>query len=918
MGCSCGKEDPKIADARKSVFNMGAMATQLVNIDATIQARREKWRKDKLNIMNFLFSVIEKNKADDGGAPRLKLLYTSVVKQVKDIYSSPDIFLPKKFSFVKLENELNFNRKPYSKIKQDIDDFFIANPDLAQYDGFDFDNINLVKPYEMPSIPLSFGKTSNFEKEKVTIDVGKDEILILFLFNYLQFKPFQKMKELVNYLIENPVLREKVRIVPVVNEAVNNDVAAKNIEDRLNLLGFKNYNLTSYVWGDENDNLKDYFSWRNDEDSICIIYDKQGVVRRVCKPSEIFADDIKQYLGAELGYNKKKFSDDKKILLQEGVFSGLKSNSIESGVSYELWMKKEKIFSAKDKLDNIFYHPPHLKLNYSTKLGPAKEELVKSLCNKVSSTCMTFVKPITGKEVQNVIAEEILKIKEKNTWTEPQNYVISFDITYLLHRNYYFGKSKETKLSLNYYLNEENSLELPTLLADLEFLRMYPQLPNFGSISYQAEIGKELPSLLSLHDENYEEDILDLSDKSKPKAIFIVDGEITDMDQFIKYRQIFWENIQKFIGEDGRYDLHIILRSNSFDTSGEYFDHDLFKQKVFLWKRDNIDSDLRINVNKPFDYHLILLNKNNLLQYVGDITDLDLSQSLTKLLHDKPLVFQKANVKNRTNFSDFKQKLSFLCKGLNKHFDDQGFIYKPFLEFKYSHKIEMNESKELSSSYHSFFLKLKLKDVSKTIMDKPDVVFFTKYFKNDFGGILTIDYVDTIPLQDSGKCSFCPKMFPAKTPHYFDQETNTYLCEQCEASKNSPEKMIYHPTNLIYICYENPRVLFEVIKQQFETNRVALDWLEQYEGQADQECAICQTRMDTQRVRWISMLHLFDNRNMVVPVMICDTFCMPILLKKESAKDLYFNEQQTANMKMSCIDPKNLIFRKAIMPDTMV
>lgn len=325
---------------------------------------------------------------------------------------------------------------------------------------------------------------------------------------------------------------------------------------------------------------------------------------------------------------------------------------------------------------------------------------------------------------------------------------------------------------------------------------------------------------------------------------------------------------------------------------------------------------MRINVDKPFDYLVLLLNKKNELQYCGDLVDLDIAQSFTKLLHDKPIVFLKSNYKNRTNFSDFKQKLAFLAKGLIKHFDELSHVYKPFIEFKYTHNSEMLENKEKNSDYYNFILKLKLKDVSKSIMDKPDVVFFTKYFKNEFGGTLTLEFIDTVSINDSPKCSFCPTMLNTIIPHFYDQEANTYMCLKCEATKNVPENSIFHPTNLIYLSYENPSIVREMIKKNYDENKPSLNYLEGFQDSNYAECSICRTPMNSQKIIWISLIHLYDNKNPSLPVLLCDSYCFPILSRRESAKDLSLDEKQVNNMKMNCIDFRNLAYKKVIMPDT--
>ena len=876
---------------------------------------KEKWKKDKINLLNYFFEVIQRNLNEDGSPPKLKILYSSKVKQVKDIYSQPDLFIKKKFSFIKQELNINWERGNYGKIKREIEDYFIANPDLVQYDGFDFDNINQVSPYESPDLELNFAKTSTFEN--VPIEVGKDEIVIVIFFNYKDYRPSQKIKELNNYLIENPSLREKVKIIPVLNETAYSKEDAKNKEEVLNLLGFQLSNTGTFVLREKDDYLKKVLSWENEESSICVIFDKKGVIRKVSMSSEIYSDDINLFLGNELNYQKKQFSDDKKVILQENCFSGLKAISIDSQISFDLWIKKDKIFTNAQNIESVYYHPPHLNCSYTTKLGPSKEELVKSLCNKVSSVCLTFVKPITGKEILQVISKEIMKMKLRNAWVESQKYTIDFNITYLLHRNYYFGKTKETELSLNLFLNDENSLDLQTLIKELDYVRAYPQLPKFGAISFQGEIGKAIPNLLALHDENDQDDVLDLSDLTKPKVIFIVSCQTDDKEKFDIYRNLFWDNIQKFIGADGRYDLHIIYRGDSFDNAIEIQDHEMFKQKIFLWKFSNHESDLRINVDKPFDYLVLFLNKNNQLQYCGDLVDLDLGQSLIKMMHDNPIVFLKKNLKNRENFSDFKDKLLFLAKGLNKHFEDQGFVYKPYIEFKYTHKIEMMESNETNSIYHNFFLKLKIKDVSKPIMEKPDVDFFTKFFKNEYSGTLTIDYIETISINDSVKCSFCPNILNGKVAHYFDQNTITYMCEKCEGSKNNGDTFILYPTNLIYLKYEKPSILKEIIKKNFEDNKDSLNHLDGLENVNSAECSICSTPIQSQKTVWMSLVHLYDNTNPTLPVILCDTLCFPILSRRDSVKDpLKFNEKQRNNMKMNCIDFDNLVFKKVILPST--
>jgi hypothetical protein len=914
MGCSCGRDLPNSREERKNGSIIENSKGGNNNLEIINKIRKEKWKLDKTKLLNYFFEVFEKYKSENGESPAVKLMYSSMIKQNKDMYSLPDLFFIQKFSFIKENKNINWNIKPYSKIKQDIEDFFITNPDLNNYNGFDFNSINQLLPYESTDLELIFAKTSNFEK--VQIEVGKDDIVIIILFSYNNYKPCQKIKELTNYLIENPILRDKVRIIPILNEVAYSKEDAKNKEDVLSLLGFLNFHLVTYVLTESNDNLRDYISWENEESSISLIFDREGLIRKVCLPSEIYVDDIKHLLDDVFIYDKKKFSEDKKIIMQPSSFDGLKAVSQESAISYSLWIKKNKIYSSLDQIKSVYYLPPHLYCSYSTKLGPAKEELVNSVCSKVSSVCLSFVKPITGKEIQGVISYELSKMKERNSWIEQQSYLLGFNVTVLMHRNYFFGKTKETELALTYYLNDENSLDLETLIKDINFLRAYPQLPKFGPISYQPEMDKPIPNLLSLHDENDTEDILDLSDITKPKAIFIVSYQTDDKIKFDKYKQSFWENIQKFIGTDGRYDLHVIYRGDSFDNAVEIQDHDMFKQKVFLWKSSNHDSDLRINVDKPFDYLVILLNKNNQVRYVGDLTDLDIASSLGKLLHDKPLVLLKNNLKNQSNFSDFKQKLAFLGKGLHKHFDELGFIYKPFVEFKYSHNLEIIENKDNNSIYHSFSLKLILKDVSKDIINKPDVVFFLKYFKNEFSGNLTIDYIETTSISDIGKCFYCPNVFNCNYPHFFDSESNTFMCQICESQKNVPESGLFHPTNLIYLSYENPAVLREIVKKYFEENKQSLNYLEGLENANNALCSICETKISSQKIVWYSMIDIFDNHDNSLPILLCDSFCFPLLTRRDVQSGQGFSERQVANIKMNCIDSRNLVYKKVIMSDT--
>ena len=50
---------------RKSLFNMDALVPNSKNNLEITKLRKEKWKKDKELIMNFLFDVIEKNHDDD-------------------------------------------------------------------------------------------------------------------------------------------------------------------------------------------------------------------------------------------------------------------------------------------------------------------------------------------------------------------------------------------------------------------------------------------------------------------------------------------------------------------------------------------------------------------------------------------------------------------------------------------------------------------------------------------------------------------------------------------------------------------------------------------------------------------------------------------------------------------------------------
>ncbi len=191
MGCSCGRDLPRSIEDRKngSIIENSRGANN--NFELINKLRKEKCKQDKTKLLNYFFEVLEKFKSEYGESPAVKLVYSSMVKQIKDMYSLPDLFFNQKFSFIKENKNINWNIKPYSKIKQDIEDFFITNPDLNNYNGFDFNSINQLLPYESTDLELVFAKTSNFEK--VHIEVGKDDIVIIILFlrnktkNFLTF-----------------------------------------------------------------------------------------------------------------------------------------------------------------------------------------------------------------------------------------------------------------------------------------------------------------------------------------------------------------------------------------------------------------------------------------------------------------------------------------------------------------------------------------------------------------------------------------------------------------------------------------------------------------------------------------------------------------------------------------------------------
>jgi len=148
-----------------------------------------------------------------------------------------------------------------------------------------------------------------------------------------------------------------------------------------------------------------------------------------------------------------------------------------------------------------------------------------------------------------------------------------------------------------------------------------------------------------------------------------------------------------------------------------------------------------------------------------------------------------------------------------------------------------------------------------------------------------------------------------------------HLCAKpAKQRKNNDSEGIYHPTNLIYLRYQNTKITKEPIKKYFHLNKASQNFLEIPEPENKDQpkpneypCSICGKDVVKNRLCWFSLTHLFDFNNSILPLLICDPWCFPILTGKESHKFNSFTKKETENINKNFILPRTITIHLMII-----
>jgi hypothetical protein len=853
-------------------------------------------------ILNKLCTILSDNHITN---EEVNIRFLKNLDVYKEEFSQPISVEKNTFCLLKKKLDINWSKKPYSKVVNEIDDYFNEN-NLKDFYSFSW-SFNFIE-FEKNYLDFNLKKSKiegGFEDFKFSDHIS-DKIKLIFFISPGDVQSIELLKHFQK--------EKDIDLIPIHCEKVSGKSEASSRKENIESLGYmgdlylipesknveKNIRYEKYLNFTSNDNFNKLYS-------LCMLIDTQGYIRYIGEPENCVAHN----------YNVN-FTNEEILNLCEILKNFEKDFSCQDlePLNFHLNLKVVDIYNLNMEKETMTFVNP-LKLRLNTKINEEQKENSDSpfdfLKNEIIKKFLAYTPryEIKSSTRSEILISQMKKIKSDEENTNNYNYTLRTKVSKKFNNlscKEVLKSDPTIILSNDLILHlsaSENSVPHQQLIDTHKQIIRNPYFPNLNSISVLPCIGDTLPSQMNLTNEKGENFELSLND-STPKIVILYYTSNNQLE--INFLE---KKIKSILEPLADHEVINIFLGQSLSDNLVNFETFSGRQVFTLPCENNFVSFEMMNNTSSF-LNVLVLNKQNKIIFVSNGDDLDYLETFNKLNEDVDATVEFNNSFPITKDfwgSQFKPEFLKFLKLLESLFiEEESKFYQPILELSYDKEFIFESDEEKERKYQNLRIKVICKSNTKFIDNNKIQKYFTK-FEKKYKGVVEIikKPICNLFLDSYQNCNECSVKL-SEEPFielFLEEDNNKILCSACESclEKN------YNDPNRIYVRHEkdNSSVLSELLEETMLSNKRSTDCLENLSGL---NCSLCQDFLSNYTVVWLSLTHLnFYNNTDFLPVIFCDQKCFSGLFRENK----YDMQNEKIKLKELGIDRSNIVLRKIVL-----
>ena len=905
MGCSSGAKD-SIKEFGNEQKEMAAKKKQ--DVLNTFKARLENSNITGINLIMITTYTLKRSSHDKVREKKKRYLW-----------------------FLKDSNEYDFSKEPYRTLKNQFRSQLKTN-----YSTFYVYPEKILPLHLYEEIEVNFKFFSLNDEESLEYTPTESGVNCLILYNLIDLESIPIIKEIHDYSRKIP--EEVFKPVFIVKTVVKDVEGYTKLKDTLLLLGL---GKIDFKFLRKNQSYFERKVLDTTKQSTILLYDARGRLRFYENIFKFSMNEIEFILHSQ--YYPLEQNSFKK--LRSNVFDSfnslmLKESFIKSSIDIKISMRKAKIYNTDKTLYKWFFELPRIYIFYKdcdASLNQECLDFMRNQCGLISS--------LSTRKLKKNEVSELLKMPYSLVLNQFKVDNLQSTLEIYENRRFYryLDMNKEKIKNFNCYvsINHEMHNEVINLISDI--MKVIRKVKIQVPIEYHGvpQLGTKYRSSIKLFSTNTDKncikscniglaDVVNLSNLDKIKIIVLFS---INLSSIFKWRCLL-EKLQMLNDtQSGLIELIFIYQGDDLNSVEELVTNTFLsnknqsKIKILHSKGDSVN---HIFLNSEYyQYFIVILNKQNFCEYVGNANEFDLVTSVEEMI--KTDKFEKKfpceMSLSEDKFIQLKQSFLNVKDLIKKNIKSGKCLYQPFLELLSTKVDNFKNCSIVNSIYKDITIKIKLKKVN---LDDPTNVIenFLILYKSLFYVPLDIDYYNVVTIKVSKKCSDCEVLLPKI--QYYCPNSDQHFCLDCEKNRNMVNYEDFgssklHPNCLILIRCEKTKILEEIIEKYYNLNNESSKPLEidTKFGLFNLECLICVKNLMKNCVLFMSLLQICNEKlyevksdlgiiDNINPIIFCED-CIKIILDRDMKKLQYLLKKNESNILSSDFDFHNFVLKKIIL-----
>lgn len=857
---------------------------------------RSKEERVFQEILNKLGSILNENEisVDD-----VNIRFSRSLDIIKDAYSKPFTIHKDKFCLLKKNPNINWQKKPYSKVVEDVEDYFREN-NLTKYFSFEWTS-NLLE-FEKFNLDLVLKKSKSdggFEDFKFS-EHKSDKNKLIYFINPNDIQCLEVLK----------LLDEDIEVFPIHCERAGGKGEALSRKQQIEILGYKNdlYLMPKSKNGENSIPYEKYINFSTNDNynqslSVCLLIDNSGFIRFIGHPKKLA---IKKY---DVNYNNQDIES-----MQE-IFNKLPDTiSSQEPFSFSLEFKIVNIFNKNLEKETFTILNPlkfetNLNEDFSTKIEKDKffHKFFDIMVIKKFLVNLPKIK-LTSDTSNRILSKFIKKIKEEIEDENMANYNYNLRTSIVKTFNCISNKEEIQTITKKYsndlIINIHKAYSsIPDLIEINKQIISNPYFKNLKSIMTMPQINESLEGfrLVDDKDEN-----ISIDSNGNPRLLLFYNT--CSNSQEIKILEKKIKRILEPLEDCEVYNIFLGQSLKDSLVNPESF----YNRPIYLLPKDETFFGFQNLDNDSCFLCLILLNKENKIISFSNGDEVDILQTLNRLSEDEEEIEYHNCFPINKNFWDENIKIEFekFINIIQNLLLEDSKNYIPIIELSYEKEFSFDNEEEIDRKYQNLFLKIICKSDTQFIENTKIQKYFTK-FEKKYNGLVEVVKLPTCSLNiNYTNCDICNKSISGEPiiDFYLDEENKKIMCFSCNFNEEKPADSTIISQLWVRFEKDNSNILNEILEPMLNYNQSNNNLV----AQDNFKCSICGDPLENENIYWQSLIHLNPESKDYLPLIICNSKCVNLLTKNE------INEYHSERNKLRelGIDRNNLLLRKIIVSTT--